>query len=233
MNLKLWKSKTVLSEGQVWGEVMQSTTSYDFHVAKFLVTVGRIGVADLADCVDRARDEEVTVIASLLRAQYIAAQELTVARDAVRQVAQKGLSLGVAKSAFQLATQKGITFGEAVDEVNAPSAKPVIRTISEPAVNVRLGELLVLAKFINKDQLERILGLSVWQDVFIGQLMVQANLITDKLLENSLEVQKLIRTGQLNVEQGIFVLHYAQNAGITPQSTAEKFGLLTAALKRA
>ncbi len=85
---------------------------------------------------------------------------------------------------------------------------------SSTVIDTRLGSLLLNGEVISKAELRTALDISLVNQSFIGQLLVEFSWITAKTLEAALELQQALRQGLMDIESAAQILrsvHITQN----------------------
>lgn len=210
-------------------------SAFEYEVIKFLLAVERLTVGDLADATDVAAQFQIPFLSALLRSQFVQPMELSIATEAVQAIAAEQVTHARAVELFESAVQKGLTFSETLASANARQTAfykgftpasvqaPLLSVVPEDPT--RLGELLITAKFISRKQLQTALAMCAWQDVFIGQALVNSKAITRRLLDCALQCQIKLRSGALKLDEAVFALHYCMNADATVEQAVQKFTL--------
>ena len=87
---------------------------------------------------------------------------------------------------------------------------------------VRLGELFVMANLLNQENLMQAVELGLTESKPIGQVLVENQLVTEKMLEDALSVQRLVAEGKLKKEQCGEVLSTMGSQGITLEEAVKR-----------
>jgi hypothetical protein len=182
----------------------------EFRILRFLIAADRLAVHQVSEIADAAKGTGVSVTQVLVHLSCISDRDLSLATAAVQAI-DDGMTNVLALVLFECAIEKNISFQEAAWISNRR--------------RVRLGELLVDGRFINKTQLEAALTLTSWGGLLIGEALVRIKAISLDVLQNSLQCQALVNAGELTAEQAIFVLHYATNFKVSCDTAVQKFRL--------
>lgn len=105
---------------------------------------------------------------------------------------------------------------------------PIEQTLEETGINVpsnetiRLGELLVMAKLINEEQLMQSVEMGLVREQPIGQVLVENGHVSDSILQQALSVQNYVSSGKLRRNLSGQVLDLIQKEGISIEAALEK-----------
>ncbi|HMW90205.1 MAG TPA: hypothetical protein PKE54_09295, partial [Candidatus Obscuribacter sp.] len=73
-------------------------------------------------------------------------------------------------------------------------------TTKETTVNVKIGELLVDAQIVSSAEMTEAVQVSKRLNVPIGRVLTMSGCVREDVLEASLQVQRLLRDGNLSIE---------------------------------
>ncbi|HEY9776182.1 MAG TPA: hypothetical protein V6C81_20630 [Planktothrix sp.] len=159
-----------------------------------LLKAGVISQAQLDEGVRLASSKRVQVGQMLIMAGYITPRDLHAAIDAQSALRDRTLTQGQAVMLLKIACKTGRTF-EDVQEEEAIGG-------STGTTN-QLGELLLEAGFINRDQYGKSMRRSLATGLPLGRTLVLSGALHDSILTMALELQIRIRDGMHTREEAI------------------------------
>jgi hypothetical protein len=90
---------------------------------------------------------------------------------------------------------------------------------------LRLGELLTMAQIISESDVLHAIELGLFNNQPIGKVLVEAKLIPDSLINPALELQNLVKKGELRPAQAAEVLMYIRQHGVSITQAVQGLGL--------
>lgn len=171
---------------------------------------GMLTQSQLAEAVRHARGKRLQIGQILVMCGYVSARDLQNALEAQSVIRDKSVDMNLALRCLKVAYKIGTNFQDVLRDheggytSGAPSVAP------QPKLPTgKLGELLVDAGVINRDQLDRSMQRSLQTGLPLGRMLVLQQIIADALLNVALEVQVRLRDEMLTRDEAIKALQEA------------------------
>lgn len=193
----------------------------DFLIGDLLVRAGVITAKQLDEAIRLAGNKHVQVGQMLVMARHLTQHSLQAAVDAQSAVRDRTIDMNTAVKALKSACRNGQTFSDALhaDQYGA----------KEVATN-KLGELLLEAGLITRDQFAKAFQRSLSTGLPLGRMLVLNGALSDPMLTTSLEIQVRVRDEMMSRDEAVRQMSELNAEGAEPL-TAEKVGAILETLK--
>jgi hypothetical protein len=186
------------------------------QIGQLLTKSGILTHEDLSDALQKAKERNLPIGTVLLMMGCIRQQELRAAVEAQSMINDKVLSLDTAVVALIQVFSDGCPLDEAL---KAAGWKP-----AENQSTNKLGELLLDAEMLTKEQLAECLSTGKETGMPLGKVLVFRRTLSDPLLLAVLSAQRLIREGMIARDQAIKGLRAVRQRKITLEESLAEGG---------
>ncbi|CAN5558236.1 hypothetical protein BH10CYA1_BH10CYA1_25800 [soil metagenome] len=173
----------------------------DLRIGQLLIEAQILRARDLNDAIKIAKITSLPVGRILIMSSYVGEREFQAAVQAQSLVRDSILPFSAAIEALCLMSRSELTFEQCLNEVGWARA--------QDATTNKLGEMLMDAKIITKEQLESAIRTSEATGLPLGRVLVSLGAITDETLTTALNAQVLVRDRKIDREQAIRGLNAA------------------------
>jgi tetratricopeptide (TPR) repeat protein len=189
----------------------------DFLIGDLLVRAGVITAKQLDEAIRLAGNKHVQVGQMLVMARHLTQHSLQAAVDAQSAVRDRTIDMNTAVKALKSACRNGQTFSDALhaDQYGA----------KEVATN-KLGELLLEAGMINRDQFAKAYQRSLSTGLPLGRMLVLNGAISDPMLTTSLEIQVRVRDEMMSRDEAVRQMSAMNAEGAEPITTEQVAAIL-------
>src|SRR6516164_332889 len=187
-----------------------TTDTKSIKLGELLIKAGLLKSNLLKKMVQMANETSVPIGKMLIMSKTISEDVLRCAIQAQEMIRDRSLQEESAVEALRLAADEGISFDSALDRLHsgrsAQALSPNTSLTGAPRLHTsttRLGELLVSAELISKEDLEDALRTRDETGLPLGRILVLTRLLSEELLAAALTAQVLMRDTKINKEQAI------------------------------
>lgn len=173
----------------------------DLRIGQLLIEAQILRARDLTDAIKIAKITSLPVGRILIMSSYVGDREFQAAVQAQSLVRDSILPLSAAIEALCLMARSELTFEQCLNEVGWARAKD--------ATTNKLGEMLLDAQIITKEQLESSIRTSEATGLPLGRVLVSLGALTDETLTTALNAQVMVRDSKIDREQAIRGLNAA------------------------
>jgi tetratricopeptide (TPR) repeat protein len=198
--------------------------SSDFLVGELLVKTGMISARQLDEARRLAGSKHVSLGQMLVVARAVSNKDLTVIVDAQTAVRDRMVDINSAVEVVKIACRSGISFNEALQGRLTLTNEGEVPT-------TKLGELLVEAKVITREQLEKAMQRSLAIGLPLGRILVLNGAINELLLTTVLEIQVRLRDQNIERSEAIAYIKTIPNTQKEEEISVEQAFEIQAALK--
>jgi Tfp pilus assembly protein PilF len=175
----------------------------DFLIGDLLVKAGVIRANQLDEAVRLAGNKKINLGQMLVIARHLTNRDLQAAVDAQSAIRDRKVDMNTAVRALKSACRAGISFSDALRD-NGQAQQ-----VTDGPTN-RLGELLLEAGVIDRDQFAKAMQRSLSTGLPLGRILVLNGAINEILLTAALEIQVRVRDEMMTREEA---LGYLRSAG--------------------
>jgi hypothetical protein len=175
----------------------------DFLIGDLLVKAGVIRANQLDEAVRLAGNKKINLGQMLVIARHLTNRDLQAAVDAQSAIRDRKVDMNTAVRALKTACRAGISFSDALRD-NGQAQQ-----VTDGPTN-RLGELLLEAGVIDRDQFAKAMQRSLSTGLPLGRILVLNGAINEILLTAALEIQVRVRDEMMTREEA---LGYLRSAG--------------------
>jgi hypothetical protein len=162
----------------------------DLRIGELLIESGILTTQDLEQAIKTAEATSLPVGRVLVMAGFLTDTEFQAAVQAQSLVRDSLMPLDVAVKVLKLVTDQRISFQEALDRSGYEQP--------EDKESNKLGELLLAAKVVPRDQLDLAMRTSTGTGLPLGRLLISLGHLSDEMLASSLLAQQMIRAGKIS-----------------------------------
>lgn len=173
----------------------------DLRIGELLIESGILSKQDLEQAMKTAEATSLPVGRVLVMAGFLSDTEFQSAVQAQSLVRDHLMPLESAVKVLQAVTDERISFQSALEKSGYDMPE-------NPESN-KLGELLLAAKVVPREQVETAMKTSSGTGLPLGRLLISLGLLTDEMLSTALFAQQLIRSGKVSRNVAIEGLHAA------------------------
>jgi len=169
------------------------------RIVEMLILSGVLAEGDLMNSIDEALTTGKSLKDLLVETGALSADLVKLATELLQSINDGELDLQAAADALKYAAT--------TDTALSGDLRP---PPSLPSENIRLGDLLQIAGFVDFDDVQQALDLSAKYGSLIGKMLVISGAISEATLSASLRAQNLLRTGKLSCADAVRTLQYAE-----------------------
>jgi len=184
-----------------------STNVAPIRIGELLSRAGLLRDADLNEAIQLAGETGLPVGRVLIMSGYLAEHELQSAVQAQSLMKDGLLDVALAVTALKAAAEEGITLEKAL-------AKLGWKRPDKGETN-KMGELLLAAQLVSKEQLDEALKTSLETGLPLGRILVLTGALTESLLAAVLNAQVFIRDSKVTREQAVLGLQSAKKRKVS------------------
>lgn len=173
----------------------------DLRIGQLLIEAQILRARDLNDAIKIAKITSLPVGRILIMSSYVGEREFQAAVHAQSLVRDSILPFSAAIEALCLMARSDLPFEQCLNDIGWARAKD--------ATTNKLGEILLDAQIITKEQMERAIRTSESTGLPLGRVLVSLGALTDETLTTALNAQVMVRDGKISREQAITGLHAA------------------------
>lgn len=169
----------------------------DFLLGDMLVKAGVISQTQLDEGVKLAGNKHLHVGQMLIMAGYISPRDLQAAVDAQSMLRDRAVDQNMATRCLKIACKTGMSFADVVRDQNQGAAG---------ATTNKLGELLLEAGLIDREQFAKSMQRSLSTGLPLGRILVLNSALPEAVLTHALELQVRVRDGMTSREEAVEAL---------------------------
>lgn len=177
------------------------------RIGDLLIRVGILKPEDLKEAMQIAGESGLPIGRVLIMSGYLAEQELKSALQAQSLIKDGAVAEDLALKALALSAREGVAMESALKKLGWER--------KETTVTNKLGELLLAAHVVTKEQLDEALKTSFETGLPMGRIMVLTGALSDGTLTAVLNAQVMIRDGKITREQAIEGVRSAQQRRVS------------------
>lgn len=151
----------------------------------------------------------------LVLRQMISAQCLSAALEAQKLIRSQAMTREAAVRALNLAFGGATTHGANLFPAVSPTLVPPLR-------GIRLGEMLVLSEVASRDLIEQALESALINGLPLGEALTVFAAVSQSVLTAALELQRMLRCGEITLDESIFSLARAHASGLPVRVSIEE-----------
>jgi hypothetical protein len=183
---------------------MSSTSSTgrypgDILIGDLMVKAGVISQMQLDEAVKLAGNKHLQLGQMLIMAGHISPRDLQAAVDAQSMLRDRAMDQNMATRCLKIACKTGMNFVDVFRDQDG--AKTTGATVSN-----KLGELLLEANLIDREQFGKSMQRSLATGLPLGRILVLNGALSETVLNTALEIQVRVRDGMLSREEAIEAL---------------------------
>lgn len=172
-------------------------------LGELLVKAGFLNQAQFDQCARLSVGGSIAQLGQMLiMSGHITHDQLNAVLDAQACLRDRQMDQPLAVKGLKISKTHNISFRQAMQELEFAD------TVSANKSN-RVGELLLAAEIINRDQCQQALNKNLSTGLPLGRILVLSRLLSEQLLLATLNAQILIRDGKLTREQAVVALKAA------------------------
>lgn len=194
-----------------------SENASQVKLGDLLTRAGLLTVDQLKEGMLIAKQQSIPVGRVLIMAGFITEPHLQAAVQAQSMVKDSLIDLDTALKGLSLANQKGITLDEALSQSGWKE--------QAGGLTNKLGELLIDAGLLTKENLDSGLAQSKLAGLPLGRVLVTYGIITEQILAASLNAQILVRDSKISREQALLGLKACRERQISLEDSLKESGL--------
>ncbi|MBZ0188441.1 MAG: hypothetical protein K8F91_19490, partial [Candidatus Obscuribacterales bacterium] len=187
------------------------------RLGDLLTQAGLLKAKDLREAMIIAKQQSLPVGRVLIMAQFISEPNLQSAVQCQSMLKDGHLDMNLAIEALQLASTKSIGLDQALNELGW--------SIKSDMLTNKLGEFLIEAALLSKEQLEQGLVEADNSGLPLGRVLVSMGTLSEQILSSALNAQILVRDGKIAREQAIVGLIACRDRQITIEQSLSESGL--------
>ncbi|MBS2003184.1 MAG: hypothetical protein U0103_26100 [Candidatus Obscuribacterales bacterium] len=173
----------------------------DLRIGQLLIEAQILRARDLNDAIKIAKITSLPIGRILIMSSYVGEREFKAAVQAQSLIRDSVLPFSAAIEALCLMARNEMTFEECLNEIGWARAKD--------ATTNKLGEMLLDAQIITKEQMESAIRTSESTGLPLGRVLVSLGALTDETLATALNAQVMVRDGKIDRDQAIRGLNAA------------------------
>ncbi len=187
--------------------------SEDCKLGELLVGWGLIRTDDLNEAMDMARATGLPLGQALVMADLLLAHQLRCAVAVQSLLRDNLLPPELAQAAMKLVVKQNYPLDVALSELGWES--------DAEAVHNQLGDLLVEAQVISREDFHRALHSSLKNGLPLGRLLVAGGLLDLPFVESAVRCQSLIRKGSITRTLAVACLNRCRESGLPIERVLE------------
>jgi hypothetical protein len=196
----------------------------DFLIGDLLVKAGVIRANQLEEAVRLAGNKKINLGQMLVIARHLTNRDLQAAVDAQSTIRDRKVDMNTAVRALKTACRAGISFSDALKDNGQ------VQQVSDGPTN-KLGELLLEANVIDRDQFGKAMQRSMSTGLPLGRILVLNGAINEPLLTAALEIQVRVRDEMMTREEALGYLRSSGNKSGEEGISVEQAFQIQSALK--
>lgn len=177
------------------------------RIGDLLIRVGILKTEDLREAMQVAGETGLPIGRVLIMSGYLTEHELKSALQAQSMLKDGLISEEIAIQALAVISKEGLSWEQSLKNIGWTSRV-------QPVTN-KLGELLLAAHIVRKDQLDEALKTSFETGLPVGRILVLTGVLSESLLTAVLNAQVMIRDGKITREQAIQGIKSAQQRRVS------------------
>lgn len=208
-------------------------------LGELLIKAGLLKSNLLKTMVQAATESSLPIGRVLIMSKSISEEALQAAIQAQALIRDKALSEDFVVEALQLAVSEHITLDDAVDRIEAKRpntgsypGNPGSQQVNSSASAQRLGDLLLAAELVSKDDLEDAMRTRDETGLPLGRILVLSRLLSEELLASALTAQVFMRDGKISTEQAVEGLRLARKRRVSIEVALTDQGLFKPPLRQ-
>lgn len=181
-----------------------------------IVELGLLDNRDLGQALSIAQETSLPLGRVLVLSEMLTEETLQGVLRCQSLMKQNLVDLDLARKAMKLVAQDGVSIDDALFKLgwNHEATKDT----------TPLGELLIDAGYVSREQLQQTLEKSSTSGLPFGRLLVFSGILTEGLLTGALNAQILIRDGKLSKQQAVEALKEARQRQVTVEVQLKEKG---------
>lgn len=196
-----------LPKQQPWTGHMIKLETTDTTIASLMADSGIVSCEIGETAAKAALEKRMPVEEILLKSGQISEAAYKTVAQLRELLEAKTIQPLVAQEILRKVVSRNITVERALAEMGLMRC--------DGSVHIRLGEILMLAGFVQETDLEEALKLATWNDTLLGKMLTVCGYVSSEVVINALQCQFLIREGLIKVEQAVIALHYCERCRTT------------------
>ncbi|PWT96365.1 MAG: hypothetical protein C5B53_09830 [Candidatus Melainabacteria bacterium] len=216
-----------------------TTDTKSIKLGELLIKAGLLKSNLLKKMVQMGNETALPIGRVLIMSKTISEDVLRAAVQAQAMIRDHLVDEVAAVEALRLSAAEGISLDDALERVlPGPSVKAVLPGSSisggprAHTSTARLGELLVAAELISKEDLEDALRTRDETGLPLGRILVLTRLLSEELLSAALTAQVLLRDSKITREQAVEGLRSARKRRVTIEVALADQGLFKPPVKQ-
>jgi tetratricopeptide (TPR) repeat protein len=182
---------------------MSSTSSTgrypgDILIGDLMVKAGVISAVQLDEAVKLAGNKHLQLGQMLIMAGHISPRDLQAAVDAQSMLRDRAMDQNMATRCLKIACKTGMNFVDVFRDQDGAK--------NSGAVSNKLGELLLEANLIDREQFGKSMQRSLATGLPLGRILVLNGALSETVLNTALEIQVRLRDGMLSREEALEAL---------------------------
>ncbi|MDR3615353.1 MAG: tetratricopeptide repeat protein [Candidatus Obscuribacterales bacterium] len=182
---------------------MSSTSSTgrypgDILIGDLMVKAGVISAVQLDEAVKLAGNKHLQLGQMLIMAGHISPRDLQAAVDAQSMLRDRAMDQNMATRCLKIACKTGMNFVDVFRDQDGAK--------TSGAVSNKLGELLLEANLIDREQFGKSMQRSLATGLPLGRILVLNGALSETVLNTALEIQVRLRDGMLSREEAVEAL---------------------------
>ena len=170
----------------------------DILIGDLMVKAGVISQTQLDEAVKLAGNKHLQLGQMLIMAGHISPRDLQAAVDAQSMLRDRSVDQNMATRCLKIACKTGMNFVDVFRDQDGAKATG--------AVSNKLGELLLEANLIDREQFGKSMQRSLATGLPLGRILVLNGALSETLLNTALEIQVRLRDGMLSREEAVETL---------------------------
>lgn len=185
-------------------------------LGELLVMANLVAETDLMTALELSLVKEIALGEVLVQTGYITLAVLEAALTLQEMVGNRTLSVHFASLCLKQIATRGVTVEQATAELGFVE--------SSETGSFKLGEILKVCGIISEDDIKNAMMAALQNSKLLGEILINASCIDEKLLNACLRCQFLIRQGFINFEHAVVALNHCKQKSLTFDEALKDLG---------
>ncbi|MCW5821155.1 MAG: hypothetical protein KIT34_00020 [Cyanobacteria bacterium TGS_CYA1] len=222
--LKLASKRSMCFEQALFERgIFKQPRAYAVSLGDLLAMAGIISEMDLLECRELEIAKEKDLSQTLLEQGLVTREQMEIIVQVQGMISNQDIKPFMAVSVLRRTLKQGVNIFQAVSDLKEIEKNIAAATSKE---QTKIGELLVAAGCLNRDDLKVALAKQVADDgIKLGRILLQMNAVTEKALFNALRLQSLIKYKCLTVTLAVKILGEASKQDEALENTLARMNV--------
>jgi hypothetical protein len=185
-------------------------------LGELLTEAGLIQIDDLREAANIARGQNLPIGKVLVMSGYISKELLHAAVEIQSRLKDNLINYEIALKALSVVSKTNCSLEEALKQLGLELPGVLDST------TYRLGALLLGSSLISQADYDVALSESQRNGLPLGRVLTNLSILSEKTIDSALEVQKLLRIGQISKEEAIQNLIQSKKEKLTEENKSSK-----------